>query len=263
VHERHYDRVEDLATAILDGLGHPETITIDDLAPADEFHLGGAAATAAIIDALGVGPTDRVLDIGSGLGGPARRVAAVTGAHVTGVDLTESFVATATHLSGRVGLGDRTTFHVGDATALDLDGPFDAATLIHVGMNIADKAAFFEAVHGLLVAGGRFVVYDIMMIGDISSIDYPMPFATDPDGSFLASPASYVDALSQAGFSAGAPIDRTQLALDAAAAAGAAGPPPVSLATVMGPDFATMFRNLGAALRAGALAPVQIVATRA
>lgn len=260
--ERHYERVDELTAAILDGLGDPDGLTIDDLAPVDEFHLGGAVATSAIVDALAVGPGDRVLDIGSGLGGPARRIAAATGAHVTGVDLTPSFVIAATELSTRTGFADRTTFIEGDASRLDLDGPFDAATLIHVGMNIADKAAFFAAVADLLVEGARFVVYDIMAVGDVDDLTYPLPFASGPAESHVASPDEYRSALADAGFTTADPIDRTQMALDAAAAAGAAGPSPVSLATVMGPEFATMFANLGAALRGGMVAPVQIDAAR-
>lgn len=258
----HYARVDDLVGAIVDGLGDPETISIDDLAPVDEFHLGGAAATTAIIEALGVGPGDRVLDIGSGIGGPARRVAAATGATVVGVDLTPSFVTTATELSARVGLGDRTEFVHGDATSIDLEGPFAAATLIHVGMNIPDKPAFFAAIANLLAPGARFVVYDVMAVGDPAEVAYPVPFASAPEGAFLASPEAYVAALTDAGFAVGEPVDRTRMAFDAAAAARAAGPPPVSLATLMGPDFATMFANLGAALQGGVLAPMQIVATR-
>ncbi|MEM9466410.1 MAG: methyltransferase domain-containing protein [Actinomycetota bacterium] len=258
----HYERVDDLATTILRDLGDPDTISVDDLAPADEFHLGGAVATAAIIDALAVRAGDRVLDIGSGLGGPARRIAATTGARVTGVDLTAEFVRTATRLSDRVGLQELTTFLVGDASALDLEGGFDAATLIHVGMNIADKPAFFSSVHDLLAEGGRFVVYDIMATGDIGDLGFPMPFASSRAGAFLVSPDDYRSALEAAGFTVSDPEDHTRLSLDAAAAAGAGGPPPVSLATVMGPDFATMFANLGAALRGGVLAPIQIVATR-
>lgn len=260
--ESHYERVDDLTTAILDGLGHLDQVSLDDLAPVDEFHLGGAAATAAVIDALGVGVGDRVIDIGSGIGGPARRIADATGCHVTGVDMTPSFVQTAAELSRLVGLDDRTEFHLGDATALDLADGFDAATLIHVGMNIEDKAALFASVHGLLAPGARFVVYDLMAIGDTGGIDYPMPFASTADESFVASPDAYTDALTAAGFTIGAVTDHTQLALDAAATARAGGPPPVSLATLMGPDFATMFANLGATLRDGIIAPTQVVASR-
>ena len=258
----HYDRVDDVAGEILAALGDPPAPSIDDLAPADEFHLGGSVATMAIADALGVGAGDRVVDIGAGIGGPARRIATITGAHVTGVDLTPSFVAAATELSTRVGLSASTSFVEGNATRLDLEGPFDAAVLIHVGMYIADKPTFFAAIADLVVSGGRFVVYDLMAVGDTSALAYPLPFASGPDEAFVASPAAYVDALAAAGFTTESPVDHTQLALEAAAAARAAGPPAVSLATVMGPAFATMFANLGEALRDGALAPVQIVATR-
>ena len=95
----HYGRVEDPVTAILAGIGRSDDLTIDDLAPVDEFHLGGAVATAALVADLDLRPEDRVLDIGSGIGGPARRIASVVGCEVVGVDLTPSFVETATALS--------------------------------------------------------------------------------------------------------------------------------------------------------------------
>ena len=258
--EHHYQRVEDLTAAIVDGLGHPAELTIDDLAPVDEFHLGGAAATTALAADLGLAATDHVLDIGCGLGGPARRMSSITGCLVTGIDLTPSFVATATELTRRVGLTHKLEFAIGDATALSVGVGFTAATLIHVGMNIADKAALFAAVASALERGARFGVYDIMRVGE-GDFALPMPFASEPEQAHVATPTEYVDALSTAGFSVGEPVNRTQLALDAAAAAAEAGPPPVSLATLMGSDFATMFANLGAALRAGVLAPVQIIAT--
>lgn len=258
----HYARVDDPVAAILAGLGRDHDLTIDDLAPVDEFHLGGAAATDALAADLGLGAGDRVLDIGSGIGGPARRMAASTGCTVVGVDLTPSFVATATELSRLTGLVDRTEFHVGDATRLELEGTFDAATLIHVGMNIPDKAAFFAAVAERLAPGCRFAVYDIMASGDVAALEYPLPFAAAADEAFVESADAYVEALVAAGFDVAEPVDRTRLALDASAAASASGPPPVSLGTLMGPDFRTMFTNLGAALRGGLVAPVQIIATR-
>ena len=258
----HYARVEDLTGAIIDGLGPESPVTIERLAAVDEFHLGGARATDALVADLGLIAGQRVLDIGCGIGGPARRMAATAGCDVLGVDLTPSFVATATELSRLTGLGDRTEFVVGDATALSIDEQFDAATLIHVGMNIPDKPGFFAAIAPRLRPGARFAVYDIMAVGDTGGIGFPMPFASSAEHAFVASPAEYGDALAAAGFSVGEPEDRTQLALEAAAAAGEGGPPPVSLATLMGPDFGSMFANLGAALRAGQLAPVQIIATR-
>ena len=226
-HNKHYGQINDLVGAILSGLGDPTTLTIEDLSPADEFHLGGAAATSAIIDALKVNATNRVLDIGSGLGGPARRIASATGAHVTGVDLTPAFVAAATALSARLAMSHSTAFVEADATQLHLDGPFDAATLIHVGMNIPDKKAFFSGVHGLLAPGSRFVVYDIMLTGDPAEITYPMPFASGPDSAFLEPASNYIDAFLAAGFHVTEPVDQTRLALDAAASARSEIPSPV------------------------------------
>lgn len=256
----HYARVPDLAEVILAAYGQTE-IGIDDLAPVDEFHLGGAAATAALTADLGLHTTDHVLDIGCGIGGPARRMAALTGCLVSGIDLTPSFVAAATALTKRVGLTHKVEFSVGDASELAAGAGFGAATLIHVGMNIADKRTLFAAVHEALAPGARFGVYDIMRVGE-GDIALPQPFASEPGHVQVESPAHYIEALEAAGFAiVGDPVDRTEMALQAAAAAGEKGPPPASLATLMGPDFMTMFANLGAAVRGGVLAPVQIIAT--
>ena len=128
-----YDTIVAALTAAgitpVDGAVPPEAIS-----GADEFHLGGAPATAAAIDALGVGRGGRVLDVGSGVGGPARSIARLTGAAVTGVDLTPAFVATAARLSRLVGMDDVTTFRIGDAGRIgDGDATYDGATMFHVG----------------------------------------------------------------------------------------------------------------------------------
>ena len=256
----HYTRVSDLAATILAAYGDTD-IGIDDLAPADEFHLGGAAATAALAADLGLDADDHLLDIGCGVGGPARRFATLSGCRVTGIDLTPSFVDAAASLSEAVGLADRTRFVVGDATKLTVDPTVTAAVLMHVGMNVPDKQTLFAAIGGLLSPGKRFAIYDIMRVGD-GDFDLPQPFASQPGHAHVETPAAYLTALEAAGFTAATPVDRTEMALRAAAAAAEQGPPPASLATVMGPDFQTMFTNLGAALRSGILAPVQIIATR-
>ena len=256
----HYTRVPDLADVILAAYGDDD-IGIDDLAPVDEFHLGGAAATAALVADLRLADGDRVLDIGCGIGGPARRMAALSGCTVTGVDLTASFIDAASALSARVGSGARVSFEVGDATELGSGRTFTVATLVHVGMNIADKAELFSSVAAALEPGGRFGIYDIMRVGD-GDLTLPLPFASTDDHAFVERPEDYLSALDGAGFECDDPVDRTELALQAAAAAGAQGPPPASLQTLMGPDFAAMFTNLGAAIRGGVLAPVQIVARR-
>lgn len=257
---QHYGRVDDLTATILAAVPPDADLSPSDLAPVDEFHLGGPKATAALVADLGLTADMRVLDIGSGLGGPARHMARLVGCQVLGVDLTPGFVATANDLSRITGLDDRTSFVVGDATALGSHGRFEAATLLHVGMHVPDKTALFSAVAGMLEPGGRFGIYDIMATGDLASLAFPQPFATDRDAAWLAGPDDYGTALRAAGFTSGDPIDRSELALAALAAAPTG---PLSLATAMGPEFPSMARNAVAAVRAGILAPVQIIATRA
>lgn len=113
------------------------TVDVDGLAPIDEFHSAGRRATAALTARLGLQPGSHVLDVGSGIGGTARFIASTYGCRVTGIDLTQEYVQTATALTDRVGLTDRVTFR--QASALGLPFPaasFDAVCMLHVGMNI-------------------------------------------------------------------------------------------------------------------------------
>ena len=105
----------------------------------------------------------RLLDIGSALGGPARYFARYHGCDVTGIDLTEEFVSVARSLTQRLGMEGKVRFQQGSATAIPFAGAsFDVATLIHVGMNIADKRLVFREVKRVLVVGGIFGIYDQM-----------------------------------------------------------------------------------------------------
>ncbi|MCB1745482.1 MAG: methyltransferase domain-containing protein, partial [Gammaproteobacteria bacterium] len=162
----------------LDSRSDPGVVpTIDDLAPLDEFHLCGAQATRELIDLIGVAADARVLDLGCGFGGPARRLARATGCSVVGIDSNWGFCRTATELTRRIGLTDRVEFHHGDAADLadiaDIAGrPFDAAWMIHVGMNICDKANLFSQIATTLRPGGAFVVYDILSAG-LGAPTYP------------------------------------------------------------------------------------------
>lgn len=140
-----------------------ENLRPEDLAPVDEFHIRGRAASLEIIDALGLSADAHAVDLGSGLGGPARTIAETTGCSVTGVDLTPEFCEVATALSAWTGLSSRTRFTVGDATATGLpDKIANAALTVHVAMNIPDKAALYAEAFRVLRPGGRFVVYDVL-----------------------------------------------------------------------------------------------------
>src|SRR5262247_1326765 len=138
-----------LEQAILDALvasgKNLDALTVDDLAPADQFHGGGKAATVRLAHLAGLAPGTRVLDVGGGLGGPARTLAVEFGCHVTVIDLTESYVQAATMLTARLGLDHRVTHHIGNALDLPFEpGAFDVVWTQNSGMNIADKERLYR-----------------------------------------------------------------------------------------------------------------------
>ena len=258
-----------LLAAIESGLARaglsPETVTVDDLGPVEEFHVGGRPATERLLSPLGFEPGRRLLDVGAGLGGTARFVAARFGAHVTGVDLTEEFVTAGRVLSEWIGLADLVDLHHASALSMPFEeDSFDGAYQLHVGMNIEDKAALFAEVARVLRPGAPFAVYDVMRVGP-GEVAYPVPWASTASTSFLAGPDDYVDALTAAGFTIADPVDRREAGLEffaamRARAAQAGGPPPLGLHLVMGEDAATKLADLVDALERGVLAPVELVA---
>ncbi len=165
-HYASYDVLDRIRAGLVE-MGHdPDRISPEVLKPVDEFHIGGAEATAALLEKLDIRPDWEVLDIGSGIGGPARMIAARYGCGVIGVDLTPHFVETARALSAMSGMADRVRFEVGSAVALPMpDASFDLALLLHVGMNIPDKAALFREARRVLRIGGTFAVYEVMPHG--------------------------------------------------------------------------------------------------
>ncbi|WP_342236787.1 class I SAM-dependent methyltransferase [Inquilinus sp. OTU3971] len=261
---RHYGR-SGIEQAFLDALRAAgkdiDHLQPGDLSGADEFHLGGPAATAALAADLGLGPETHLLDIGCGIGGPARHLAAALDCRVTGIDLTAEFVEAAEALTRRCGLA--VSFRQGSALAMPFpDGAFDAATLIHVGMNIADKAALFAEVRRVLKPGARFGVYDIMRVAE-GDLPYPMPWAATPETSFVEPPETYRRLLGQAGFTIEAEHDRSDLALrlgrEARERAAARGPSPLGPHLLMGPTAPQRVANVMATLERGLIAPVEII----
>ena len=257
----------DLERALLEALRRagkdPEHLSLDDLAPADEFHIGGRAATIEFAQQLDLKPGQRLLDVGSGLGGPARYVAHAHGCLVTGIDLTDEYVRTARALSARVGLADKVTFVQGSALDMPFPaGSFDGAYMLHVGMNIEDKAALFGQVRRVLKPGGFFGIYDIMRTsaGDIA---YPVPWARTADSSFVAESGTYRRLLSQTGFAVGGERSRRDFAIEffrrIRARTAESGPPPVGLHIAMGDDFADKTANMIANLERGVLSPIEMI----
>jgi ubiquinone/menaquinone biosynthesis C-methylase UbiE len=200
---RHYGRA-DLGATILGALEAAgkdvSRLSLEDLAPVDEFHIRGRQATAELAGALGLAPGMRVLDVGCGIGGPSRYVAASFDCHVSGIDLTEEFCRVAAMLADRVGLGDRVEYRQGNALAMPFaDAAFDAAYTQHVAMNIEDKAALYAEARRVLKPGARFGIYDVLK-GEGGAVLYPVPWARDPSISFLVRPAELRSLLEAAGF---------------------------------------------------------------
>ena len=200
----HYSDGRNLATAIADSLRKVGKdigkLTTADLGTVDEFHIRGRKATLELGKLLNLDASSRVLDIGSGLGGPARTLAETYGCRVTGIDLTQEFCDAAASLSTWVGLADRVAFQQGDATNLPFaDGQFDAAVTIHVAMNIAAKDRMYAEARRVLRPGGLFGVYDVLQ-GEGGDIQYPVPWARERSISHVATPDAMVALLSDAGF---------------------------------------------------------------
>ena len=260
-----------LVAAIREGLAAlgktPDAVTIDDLAPVDEFHIGGRQATEHFIGQLDLAPDDHVLDVGCGIGGTSRFVAERYGCRVSGIDLTPEYVETARTLCEWVGLGERVS--VQQASALEMpfdDGTFDAAYMLHVGMNIADKTGLFAEVARVLGSGGTFGVYDVMRTGG-DDLVYPVPWAETAETSAVASPNDYKAALRAAGFEISAECNRWDFAIAyfermRTRAAEADGPPPLGHHIEMGESAPLMLANMRGNIAAGGTAPVEIIARR-
>ena len=196
-----YDEIDLLTTIdrLYDGPGPPAGWTPMELGGLDQFHAGGSEAVDRMAATLDVGPGDLVLDVGSGLGGPARHLAVSAGCQVVGVDITEAYVELARQLTARCGLEQRVRFEHGGITDVAVDAPFDAALTMHVQMNVADKTAWFGQIAERVVTGGRLAVWEVCRAGDALPT-WPMPWSIDGSDSHLATPDGLLAAIRLGGF---------------------------------------------------------------
>ena len=173
----------------------------------DQFHVGGPEAVERLLPGLQLTAGTTVLDVGAGFGGPARQVAATTGAHVVGVDLTAAYVEAARALTDAAGLGDRVRFECTDVAALAAPA-FDAAYTMHVQMNVADKLGFFTAIAGHLRPGARFACFEVCRTGP-GEPSLPLPWSLDGSDSFLVTADELRATIEASGFEALEWVDET------------------------------------------------------
>ena len=242
----------------------PANLTAEDLVAVDEFHVGGLEATQDLAMQMDLRRGLHLLDVGSGIGGPARYFANHHCCSVTGIDLTEEFVQVANSLSRLVKLNHLVEFRQASALALPFDeGTFDRAYMIHVGMNIADKPSVFRQVRRALKRGGLFMIFDFVRTA-ADPLRYPVPWALSEETSFVATARDYRDALHANGFRVVHERGRREFAIEfterTMARLAQAGPPALGLHLLMGDKTPVMARNMFEMMKEGLLEPVELCA---
>jgi ubiquinone/menaquinone biosynthesis C-methylase UbiE len=263
----HYSRgdlLSRLNAALLDDGVDPDRPSIEALAPYDQFHGRGLEATLEIAALVQAGPADHVLDIGSGIGGPARWFAKRFGCSVTGIDLTPEFCDVARHLTRLLGLAHKVSFTVGDAVAMPFaDAGFDGAYSMNVSMNIADKGAFYREIHRVLRPGAWLVLSEVAQ-GEGGELDYPTPWASSARTSFLATPQETQRGLQGAGFD----VIRLHSTLDEARAYGARSramvergekPPHRAVMLIHADIAARAIANTARGIHEGRIVPIEVL----
>jgi len=265
----------DLTAAVLGALRAAgkdlDHLTPTDLAPLDQYHIGGIGTTRDLARLAGIGDGIRVLDVGGGIGGPARLLADEFGASVTVLDLTAEYCRVGAMLTERTGLTERVTFRQGDALDLPFeDGQFDLVWTQHSSMNIEDKGRLYGEIHRVLRPGGRLAILEAMA-GPNQPIQFPVPWARDPAISFLQTPAAVRAILATTGFQVTAWNDltdtiRANAARPAAPSPGAnpaSDPPPLGIHLLVGPEFPIMARNYARNCAEGRVVVIQGILDRA
>ena len=244
----------------------PAHLAPEDLAPVDEFHIGGRKATQHAVARMSLRATDHVLDVGCGMGGAARYIATEFGCTLAGIDLTPEYIAVAQTLTARLGLSASLSFETASALAMPFeDATFDAAITFHVAMNIPDRAGLYREIARVLLPSATFCVYDVMRTGP-GDIVYPVPWAETAETSYVASPEETREFLQGAGFEVLEIENRRDFALQffhqRLAGVDGGGTPPLGLHLVMGETWREKFKNTLANTEAGRIAPVQMIARR-
>jgi ubiquinone/menaquinone biosynthesis C-methylase UbiE len=236
----------------------PQDVTVAQLAPLDNYHAFRLAGTIALATATGISAADRVLDVGGGIGGPARQLADRFGCNVTVVDLTADYCAVGETLTTWTRLTDRVSFV--HASALDMpfdDAAFDVVWTQHASMNISDKDGLYREVARVVRPGGRFAFFDILA-GPNQPIHFPVPWSAEASFSFLLSPGETRAQIASEGFRETTWLSGADLKaeLDRAVQAEQGGQEPLLDSSLLnGPDSAAMAENVARNLNEGRIVP--------
>jgi ubiquinone/menaquinone biosynthesis C-methylase UbiE len=262
--EAHYD-VPELTQHIRDALlaagKRLDSLTVDDLGAIDALHSRGREGTKELAQLADLPAGSRVLDLGAGIGGSARYLAATYGCDVTGIDLTASFCETATALSVMVGMSSSTRFVRASALALPFpEASFDAVWTEHVQMNVADKHGFYSEAARVLRHGGKLIFSDMFRAPALDA-HYPTPWADRADQSWLMTAEELRSTLSSLGFTVVHDIDQTErlrtwLRPNPACAAEPRGPGPLGPHVVLRREVPEKFRNMVRNLEEGRVVSV-------
>ncbi len=240
-------------------------LSADDLAPVDEFHIGGRAATEHALAQIPLSKDNHVLDIGCGIGGAARTIATQIGCRVTGIDLTPEFIEVAKVLTNLTRLTDHVSFETANALAMPFeDKTFEAAITLHVAMNISDRAALYAEIARVLKPGATLCIYDVMKMSD-DDITFPVPWAQTSQTSHLTTPDEMQVLLSNAGFEISDVEERTKFAIEffrQRLISPDRETPPLGTQLIMGADTSNKFKNVQNNIERGCIAPVQMIALK-
>lgn len=189
--KNHWDR-NGLSQSIHDALiasDKPiDALTIDDLAPLDQFHRGSKGFTTRLAHLADLKPGMKILDVGGGLGGPARTLAVEFGCHVTVIDIAESYILAGRMLTDLMHLNDHVTHQVGSALELPFeDHSFDAVWTQNSGMNIMDKKRLYAEMQRV-IRPNRLLVTQEPVAGPNQPLIFPVMWSRDGTGNFLCAP---------------------------------------------------------------------------
>ena len=263
----HYGRgslFDDIAAALAEVGIDIERASVEDLVPLDHFHGRGVIATEQLANALSVGEADHILDIGCGIGGPARYMARRFGCRVTGIDLTPEFCDVARRLGRITGLEGRVDIHEG--SALDLPFPddnFDGAYCQNVSMNITDRARQHAEAFRVIRPGGFFALSDLTLAEPGAPVVYPTPWSSDGTHSFLETADETRNSLSATGFEVVSMWDNTEAATrfyeEQRERVEREGPPKLGVHIIMGADFKEKQRNTARNVMDGHARPIEFL----